>query len=117
MSSTMKDVKKSKSSDCRLCDGSMNCCRWEKMKRLFCHMLKVLHLVYLMMGCGETLTNKMIVEKVMCTLTSHFDHVIVATQESKNLETMKLEDLVGSSEAREIRILERKGVQDSIQAL
>ena len=59
----------------------------------------------------------MIVEKVMCTLTSHFDHVIVAIQESNNLETTKVEDLVGSLEAHEMRIVERKGVQDSIQAL
>ncbi|XP_050915671.1 uncharacterized protein LOC127130746 [Lathyrus oleraceus] len=35
----------------------------------------------------------MIVEKVMRTLTSRFDHVIVAILESNNLETMKLEDL------------------------
>ena len=78
---------------------------------------KVQKLVHLMKGCGETLTDKMIVEKVMRTLTSHFDHVIVAIQESNNLETLKLEDLVGSLEAHEIRIVERKGVQDSIQAL
>ena len=73
---------------------------------------KVQKLVHLMKGYGETLTDKMIVENVMCTLTSHFDHVIVAIQESNNLETLKLEDLVGSLEAHEIRIVERKGVQD-----
>ncbi|XP_050886389.1 uncharacterized protein LOC127091737 [Lathyrus oleraceus] len=54
--------------------------------------------VHLMKGYGETLTDKMIVEKVLCTLTSYFDHVIIAIQESNNLETMKLEDLVGSLE-------------------
>jgi hypothetical protein len=59
----------------------------------------------------------MIVEKVMCTLTSHFDQIIVVIQESNNLETQKLEDLVGSLEEHEIRIFESKGVQDSIQAL
>lgn len=50
-------------------------------------------------------------------MTSHFDHIIVAIQESNNLETLKLEDLVGSLEAREIGIVETKEVQDSIQAL
>lgn len=59
----------------------------------------------------------MIVEKVIHTLNSHFDHIIVAIQESNNLETMKLRDLVGSLEAHEMRFVERKGVQDSIQAL
>ena len=71
---------------------------------------KVQKLVHLMKGCGETITDKMIVEKVMRTLTSHFDHVIVAIQESNNLETLKVEDLVGSLEAHEIWIVERKKV-------
>lgn len=50
-------------------------------------------------------------------MTSHFDHVIVAIQESRNLEILRLEDLIDSLEAHEIRIVERKCVQDSIQAL
>ena len=78
---------------------------------------KVQKLVHLMKGCGETITDKMIVEKVMRTLTSDFDHVIEAIQESNKLETTKVEDLVGSLEAHEMRIFKRKGVQDSIQAL
>ncbi|XP_058726874.1 uncharacterized protein LOC131598275 [Vicia villosa] len=73
--------------------------------------------VHLMKGCGETLTDKMIVEKVMRTLTPHFDHVIVAIQESNKVEDLKLEDLVGSLEAHEIRIVEKKGAHNSIQAL
>lgn len=43
-------------------------------------------------------------------MTSHFDHTIVAIRESNNIETLKLEDLVGSLEVHEIRIIERKGV-------
>lgn len=77
---------------------------------------KVQNLVHLMKGCGEVLNDKTIVEKVMCTLISHFDHIIVAIQESNNLETLKLEDLLVSLEARQLRIVERKGVQDSTQA-
>ncbi|XP_050875659.1 uncharacterized protein LOC127079298 [Lathyrus oleraceus] len=50
----------------------------------------------------------MIVEKEMRILTSHFDHVIIAIQQSNNLETLKLEDLVDSLEAHELRIVERK---------
>ena len=50
-------------------------------------------------------------------LTSYFDHIIAAIQDSNNLETTKVEDLVGSLEAHEMRIVERKGVQDSMQDL
>ena len=47
---------------------------------------KIQKLVHLMKGCGETLTDKMIIDKVMRMLTSHFDQIIVAIQESNNLE-------------------------------
>lgn len=76
------------------------------------YVAKVQNIVHLMKDCGETITDKMIVEKIMCMLTYQFDHVIVAIQESNNLETLKLEDLTGSLEAHELRIVERKGVQD-----
>ena len=55
-------------------------------------MLKVQKLVHLIKGCGEAITDKMIVEKEIQMLTSHFDHAIVAIQESNNLETLKVED-------------------------
>ena len=87
---------------------------WENVAE---YVSKVQKLVHLMKGYGETITDKMIIEKLMCTLTSHFDHVIIAIQESNNLETIQVEDLVGSLEAHEMRIILRKGVQDSIQAL
>ena len=50
---------------------------------------KVQKLVHLMKGCGETITDKMIVEKVMRTLTSHFDHVIVAIKNPTILKPLK----------------------------
>lgn len=49
------------------------------------YVAKVQNLVHLMKGCGETITDNMIVEKVMHMLTSHFDHVVVAIQEFNNL--------------------------------
>lgn len=55
---------------------------------------KVENLIHLMKSSGETITDKKIIKKVMRTLTSHFDHVIVAIQESNDLPTMKLEDLL-----------------------
>ncbi|XP_058784521.1 uncharacterized protein LOC131659330 [Vicia villosa] len=78
---------------------------------------KVHILIHLMKSCGETLTDKMIVDKAMRTLTSHFDHAIVAIQESNNIETMKLGDLFGLLEAHKLWIVERKTLQESIQAL
>ncbi|MCI66222.1 mediator of RNA polymerase II transcription subunit 10-like, partial [Trifolium medium] len=59
----------------------------------------------------------MVIEKVMRTLVPNYDHVIVAIQESGNVPTMQLEDLVGSLEAHELVINERKSAQESVQAM
>lgn len=52
---------------------------------------KMQNCIHLLKGYGEVLTDKIIFKKVMHILTSHFDHVIVAIQESNNLETFKLD--------------------------
>lgn len=51
------------------------------------------------------------------TPTPYFNHVIVAIQESDTLETIKMKDLIRSLETHELRILERKGVRESVRAL
>jgi len=71
---------------------------------------KVYNLVQLMKNCGETITEKMVIEKVMRTLAPHFDHVIVAIHEFGNVSTMKIEDLLRSLLAHELKIIERRGV-------
>lgn len=37
---------------------------------------------------GEKITNLMQIDKVLRTLTSNFDHIVVAIEESKDLEKM-----------------------------
>ncbi|GAU34373.1 hypothetical protein TSUD_217130 [Trifolium subterraneum] len=78
---------------------------------------RVQGLVHSMRSCGEEITERMMVEKVMRTLIPNFDHVIVAIQTVVQVENMKIEDLVGTLEAHELVINERKAVQETIQAL
>lgn len=82
-------------------------------EKITSYVSKVHNLVHLMKWCSEVVIDKTILGKVMRTLTSYLDHVIIAIQESNNLETLKLEDLVGSLETHELWIVERKRVQDS----
>jgi predicted nucleic acid-binding Zn finger protein len=89
----------------------------DKSESIGAYVSKVQGIVHTMKSCGEVMTDRMIVEKVMRTLTPNFDHVIVAIQETGNVATLQLEDLVGSLEAHELMINERKGVQESVQAL
>ncbi|XP_057435711.1 uncharacterized protein LOC130728298 [Lotus japonicus] len=67
--------------------------------------------------CGKTISNKSLVEKILRTLTPRFDHIVVAMEESRNLETLKVEELQGSLEAHEQRLLERSTEKSADQAL
>ena len=53
----------------------------------------------------------MIIDKIMCTQTQNFDHIVVAIEESKDVETMKIEELQGSLEAQELMLIQRSKVK------
>lgn len=78
---------------------------------------KIQGLIHMMKSFDEVMNEETMIEKVMRTLTPHFYHVIVAIQEFFILLTMEMNNIIGSLEARELRTLERKGVQESTQAL
>lgn len=74
-------------------------------------------LVNLMKTCGEKITDQLLVEKVLRTLTPRFDHIVVAIEESKDLEALKLDESQSSIEAHEQRLNERSKDKASEQAL
>ncbi|XP_019433216.1 PREDICTED: uncharacterized protein LOC109340097 [Lupinus angustifolius] len=71
------------------------------------YMTKILTLTIKMRSCGKVLKEKSIVEKVLRTLTCKYDHIVVAIEESKNLEELKIEELQASLESHELRLKER----------
>ncbi|XP_073223555.1 uncharacterized protein [Cicer arietinum] len=66
---------------------------------------------------GEVMTEVVIIEMIMMTQTQRYDHIVVAIEESKNLDIMKLEDLQSSLEAHEFRVKERDEAHTQTQAL
>ncbi|XP_073227057.1 uncharacterized protein [Cicer arietinum] len=62
----------------------------------------------------EVMTEVVIIEKILRTLTQRYDHIVVAIEESKNLDTMKMDDLQSSLEAHELRISEKSN-QDGVK--
>ena len=43
-----------------------------------------------MKTCGETLSEQVIIEKILRSLTPQFDYIVVSIEHSKNLETMRI---------------------------
>ena len=46
---------------------------------------KLINLVNQMKACSEAITDQRIVEKIMRTISSRFDFIVVAIQESKDV--------------------------------
>ncbi|KAK2458032.1 hypothetical protein QL285_005238 [Trifolium repens] len=65
-----------------------------------------------MKACGETLSEQVIIEKVLRSLTSQFDYIVVAIEHSKDLSSMRIEELQSSLEAQELRLTERNSERE-----
>jgi len=68
---------------------------------------KVVNLSNQMARNGDSITDLMKIEKVLRTLAPRFDHIVVALEESKDLDSMKIEELQASLEAHELRLTDR----------
>ncbi|XP_045810509.1 uncharacterized protein LOC123904949 [Trifolium pratense] len=68
---------------------------------------KIAKIVNEMKACGEIVSGTMRVEKILRSLTPKFDYVVAAIEESKDLDSIKVEELQGSLEAHKQRMNQR----------
>ena len=78
---------------------------------------KLINCMSQMKACGEAMIDQQIVEKIMRTLSSRFDFIMVAIQESKDVKTLKIEELQSSLKALELMVSERSSERSIQQAL
>lgn len=89
----------------------------ESTEKIGDYFTRILNLTNLMKSYGEKIQDKVIVQKVLHTLLPKFDYIVVAIEESKDLTAMQIEELQGSLQAHEQRMLERSNEKGQHQAL
>ncbi|XP_058726725.1 uncharacterized protein LOC131628503 [Vicia villosa] len=71
------------------------------------YVTRITRLVNQIKSCGETILEQNVVSKILCSLMSRFDNIVVAIEESKDLASLSKDELQSSLEAHEQRMDER----------
>jgi len=69
---------------------------------------KIQEHVNAMWACKSTISDQSIVDKILRTLPPRFDHVVVAIEETRDLEIMEIDELQHSLESHEYKMNERQ---------
>ncbi|KAJ0556958.1 putative RNA-directed DNA polymerase [Helianthus annuus] len=77
---------------------------------------RVMQIVNNKRAYGEEVTDQVIVEKVLRSLPSKWDHVVTAIEESKDLATLSFDQLMGSLQSHETRVNRSNDVVKEEQA-
>jgi hypothetical protein len=82
--------------------------------------IRIMVIVNQMRRNGEALTNARITEKILRSLDPKFDFVVVAIEESKEVDKLMVDELMSSLQAHEQKIVKRNGdkaIEHALQAL
>lgn len=74
----------------------------EDEQKIVDYISKMINVENRMKAWSETISDPQIVEKIMRTLSPRFDFIVVDIQESKDVKTLKIQELKSSLEAYEL---------------
>ena len=105
MSTIFKGVDRVKKVRLQALRGEFEASRMTEGETISDYYSRLIAIVNQMKRNGEKLDDVRVMEKILRSLTHNFEHVVTVIEESKNLETISTEELLGSLRVHEQRIL------------